>query len=338
MSLPLECGESAWDAEIGPLLRGLPMSRLIPRREFVAATVGGLFANGLTRRLHASAKGIVPAKVVVWDERQPDQKEAYAQFLGNEIAGHLRGQPGLEVVSSSLDDPDQGLGGEVLKDCRVLVWWGHVRQAEIAPETGRKIVERIQSGSLSLIALHSAHWSTPFMEAMNARARSDLVQSFAKSGAKLPEIQEVPPPRRHTIPRRDERITPYVREQKRADGSVRLELHQPYCCFPSFRNDGLPSQVKVVKPDHPIADGVPATFQIPHEEMYDEPFHVPEPDSVIFEEHWESGERFRSGMLWRLGKGYVFYFRPGHETYPTYKQEMPLRIVANATRWLATRA
>ena len=50
--------------------------------------------------------------------------------------------------------------------------------------------------------------------------------------------------------------------------------------------------------------------------MYDEPFHVPEPDEVILEECWAAGEWFRSGMVWRLGKGRVFYFRPGHETYP----------------------
>jgi trehalose utilization protein len=32
-------------------------------------------------------------------------------------------------------------------------------------------------------------------------------------------------------------------------------------------------------------------------EMYDEPFHVPEPDEVIFEERWASGEWFRSGAI-----------------------------------------
>ena len=68
--------------------------------------------------------------------------------------------------------------------------------------------------------------------------------------------------------------------------------------------------------------------------MYDEPFHVPEPDAVVFEERWEAGERFRSGCLWKLGDGYVFYYRPGHETFPVYKQEAPLKVVTNAARWL----
>jgi trehalose utilization protein len=88
-------------------------------------------------------------------------------------------------------------------------------------------------------------------------------------------------------------------------------------------------------PNHPITLGVPRIFEIPHKEMYDEPFHVPEPDEVILEERWGDGEWFRSGCLWTLGKGRVFYFRPGHETYPVFKQEPVLRILSNAVRWLA---
>jgi trehalose utilization protein len=70
--------------------------------------------------------------------------------------------------------------------------------------------------------------------------------------------------------------------------------------------------------------------------MYDEPFHVPPPDAVVFEEHWDKGEHFRSGCVWQVGKGRVFYFRPGHEVFPVYKQAEPLRVIENAVRWLAT--
>jgi trehalose utilization protein len=71
--------------------------------------------------------------------------------------------------------------------------------------------------------------------------------------------------------------------------------------------------------------------------MYDEPFHVPAPDEVILGECRPTGEWFRSGMAWRLGKGRVFYFRPGHETYAVFKEPVPLRILTNAVRWLGTR-
>ena len=99
--------------------------------------------------------------------------------------------------------------------------------------------------------------------------------------------------------------------------------------------DGKPSQVRVLKPEHPIARDVPREFELPHTEMYDEPFHVPEPDEVILEERWAPGEWFRSGMVWRIGKGRVFYFRPGHETFAVYKEKPALQIIENATRWLA---
>jgi type 1 glutamine amidotransferase len=101
-------------------------------------------------------------------------------------------------------------------------------------------------------------------------------------------------------------------------------------------NDGKPSRVRVLRPDHPIVEGIPREFELPQTEMYDEPFHVPEPHLVILEERWATGEWFRSGSIWKLGKGRVFYFRPGHETFPIYKQPFPLKIVANAVRWLAS--
>ena len=72
--------------------------------------------------------------------------------------------------------------------------------------------------------------------------------------------------------------------------------------------------------------------------MYADPFHVPEADEALFEESWAAGESFRSGLIWKLGEGRVFYFRPGHETYPIFKQELPLKIVANAVNWLGTQS
>ena len=73
---------------------------------------------------------------------------------------------------------------------------------------------------------------------------------------------------------------------------------------------------------------------LPDTEMYDEPFGVPEPDLVIFGETWKGGEFFRSGSLWKIGAGKVFYFRPGHETYAVFLEEYPLKIVENAAVWL----
>ena len=46
-----------------------------------------------------------PIHVLVWDERQPRQAEAYDNFLGNEIAERLRAtDSAFEVRSVALDD------------------------------------------------------------------------------------------------------------------------------------------------------------------------------------------------------------------------------------------
>ena len=94
-------------------------------------------------------------------------------------------------------------------------------------------------------------------------------------------------------------------------------------------------------PQHPIAAGPREKWDIPQTEMVDEPFHepfhVPAPDAVVFEERWDKGEHFRSGCVWTVGKGRVFYFRPGHETHPVFNQAEPLRVVENAVRWLSSK-
>ena len=86
--------------------------------------------------------------------------------------------------------------------------------------------------------------------------------------------------------------------------------------------------------NHPIAAGLSSSFRVPHTEMYNEPFHVPAPDQVVFEERWEQGEWFRSGAVWSIGKGKVFYFRPGHETFEVYKEPVVIQVLENACNWL----
>ena len=276
-----------------------------------------------------------PIKVVVWDEQQPAQKEAYDNFLGNEIARYLEAQPGLNVRSTNLGAAEKGLADNVLDSAEVLVWWGHVRQFEISPEKGKEIVQRIKRGQLSLLALHSAHWATPFVEAMNERTQINARSQFPTVPNENLVIKNIAPSNRYTTPDYDTRITPRIFPRKFPDGRTELTIHLPICCFPAYRNDGKPSSLFTLLPDHPIAKGVPNTFQLPSTEMYDEPFHVPDPDEVVFEERWPTGEWFRSGSVWNIGKGKVFYFRPGHETFPVYKQKVALQIVENAVRYLA---
>jgi len=86
-------------------------------------------------------------------------------------------------------------------------------------------------------------------------------------------------------------------------------------------------------PAHPITQGLGEYFEIPAEEMYGEPFGIPTPDELVFISWFSGGEVFRSGATWSRGHGRVFYFRPGHETYPTYHHPPVQRVIANAVRW-----
>lgn len=115
-------------------------------------------------------------------------------------------------------------------------------------------------------------------------------------------------------------------------------MHLPTCVFPSVRNDGKASTITVLQKNHPIVKGLPAKLTLPHTEMYNEPFHVPAPDELIFEECWEGGEWFRSGSVWKLGKGKVFYFRPGHESYPIFKEPWVMQLLTNAINWMGKKA
>lgn len=276
------------------------------------------------------ATAAAPVKVLVWDERQPRQSEAYDNFLGNEIARRLGGAEGIDVVSVGQDDPDLGLGA--LDEQEVLLWWGHVRQHEVPDEVGMRIVERVRTGKLALIALHSAHWSVPFMEAMYARTRSDARRRFPDAETKF---EFVPPPGRFP-PTYDSIVTPAYYALMRRGKVSRVRVDLPNCVFPGVDAHGRPSMVTVTRPSHPIVKGVPVQFDIPSSEMYDEPFHVPDPDLVLFREEWRGGGRFRGGMLWNLGRGKVFYFRPGHETFPVFKDANVMRILENAVQWMGS--
>lgn len=105
-------------------------------------------------------------------------------------------------------------------------------------------------------------------------------------------------------------------------------------CNLSWRDDDR-ERIWTVNPSHPIAKGIPESFNIPNEEMYGERFDIPEPDELVFLGWFAGGEVFRSGCCWQRGLGKVFYFQPGHETNPTYHIKHVQRIIINAVRWAA---
>jgi trehalose utilization protein len=89
----------------------------------------------------------------------------------------------------------------------------------------------------------------------------------------------------------------------------------------------------VVSPGHPITAGIGEYIEIKHEEMYGEHFDIPEPETLVFISWFSGGEVFRSGCCYQRGAGKIFYFRPGHEYYPTYFHAGVRTVIANAVRW-----
>lgn len=104
-------------------------------------------------------------------------------------------------------------------------------------------------------------------------------------------------------------------------------------CNLTWREAGERERIWVAARQHPITHGIPDHFELEYEEMYGEPFGVPEPLETVFISWFQGGEVFRSGLTWRRGAGNVFYFRPGHETYPTYHQPLVQKVICNAVRW-----
>jgi trehalose utilization protein len=215
-------------------------------------------------------------RVTVWNEfrherTNPQVASVYPHGIHEALAGPLR-QAGHEVRTATLDEPEHGLGNEVLATTDVLLWWGHKAHDEVRDEVALRVQARVLAG-MGLIVLHSGHFSKPFKRLMGTSC--DL-------------------------------------KWRVADERERLWL---------------------VAPGHPIAAGLPERIEVEPEEMYGEHFDIPPPDELVFVSWFEGGEVFRSGCCFRRGQGRIFYFRPGHETYPTYHQPLVQQVIGNAVGW-----
>jgi trehalose utilization protein len=104
-------------------------------------------------------------------------------------------------------------------------------------------------------------------------------------------------------------------------------------CSLTWREADERERLWVCQPAHPITQGIDRCIELPAEETYGEPFAIPQPDEQVFVSWFEGGDVFRSGCCWTRGNGRIFYFRPGHESYPTYFNPQIRRVVANAVAW-----
>ncbi len=106
-------------------------------------------------------------------------------------------------------------------------------------------------------------------------------------------------------------------------------------CMLKWREIGEKERLWVIEHGHPIVEGIGEYIELEETEMYGERFDIPAPDTLVFISWFQGGEVFRSGCCYHRGCGKVFYFRPGHETYPIYHREDIQRVIGNAIRWAA---
>ncbi|MFO7612935.1 MAG: ThuA domain-containing protein [Clostridia bacterium] len=216
--------------------------------------------------------------VTVWSEFRHEKENpaiaaVYPEGIHGTIAGALRKAGGFNVRTATLDEPEQGLPGEVLYDTDVLIWWGHKAHGEVDDGLVARIAERVRGG-MGIIVLHSGHYSKIF---------------------------------------------------KALTGTS---------CSLKWRDDDS-CRVWTASPSHPIARGIGQYIDLPNEEMYGEPFGIPEPDELVFISWFGGGEVFRSGCCFKMERGRMFYFQPGHESHPIYHNEKIQRVIANACAWAA---
>lgn len=133
-------------------------------------------------------------------------------------------------------------------------------------------------------------------------------------------------------------------KQRVLDGMGLIVLHSAHfskifkelmgtSCDLKWREADEKERIWVVDPSHPIVEGIGEYIEMDKEEMYGEHFDIPAPDQLILVSWFEGGEVFRSGCTYSRGNGKIFYFRPGHETYPTYHHLDVQKIITNAVHW-----
>ena len=228
-----------------------------------------------------------PLEVLAWSERS-EPVEVYPNGINGAVWDAFKAEKNVHVRVANMLDPEQGLSEAALANVDVLVWFGHRNHADVSVAAVERVVRHVVERGMGFLPLHSAHYSSPFVELMKRRA--------GQAGVKV-----------------EGRVGSWGR----------------------VRNQGAPETIQVLLPGHPIAKDV-VEFVIPATEMYENPFRVPPPDEKVLAGLWDGGEQAGSdGLVWRVGAGKVFYFRPGHETHPIYFQPEVQQILRNAIFWLA---
>ena len=114
--------------------------------------------------------------VTVWNEYIHEREDeavgkVYPQGIHAAVADGLRRDAEMIVATATLDEPEQGLPEEKLKQTDVLFWWGHKAHDKVDDALVERIAQRVQEG-MGLVVLHSGHYSKIFRRLMGTECRS----------------------------------------------------------------------------------------------------------------------------------------------------------------------
>ena len=117
-----------------------------------------------------------------------------------------------------------------------------------------------------------------------------------------------------------------------------LQAADGHALLLKWREAGERERIWVVNPQPSDRRRLGEFLELPNSEMYGEPFTVPEPLETVFISWFQGGEVFRSGLTFQRGAGRIFYFSPGHETYPIYHHPGIRQVLRNAVHWARPQA
>src|SRR6267378_866947 len=109
-------------------------------------------------------------RVTVWGEnvherKNPLVRRIYPRGMHTAIAEGIAEDRSLKVRTATLQQPQHGLTRRVLDETDVLVWWGHAAHGKVRDTVVERVLARVWEG-MGFIALHSSHYSKPFMRLM----------------------------------------------------------------------------------------------------------------------------------------------------------------------------
>ena len=111
-------------------------------------------------------------RVTVWNEFKHEKLDdevasIYPDGIHGAIAEGLNAVDGIQATTATLDQPEHGLGQDVVDNTDVFVWWGHMAHGDVSDEIVERVKARVLDGA-GLIVLHSGHFSKIFKSLMGS--------------------------------------------------------------------------------------------------------------------------------------------------------------------------